>query len=319
MKTSELGFVVDGVRCAATLYRPDQAAGKVPCVVMGHGFSLTRRDGIPDYAARFAAVGLAALAFDYRFWGDSEGEPRRWFSLRRQLEDWRAAVTFARTLDRVDPNRVAVWGMSLGGGHALQTAQTDRRIAAVVALVPMTDGLPLALAPAPPRIVFGLTARALIEVTTRRPAMVRVAGPPGSLAALVAPEALPGFTRLAAGNGWRNEVSSSGLYRLAGYRPVRGAPRILAPALLQLGEQDAMVPRAAIEKTAARAPRSELKRYPLNHFDCFWPEHLDSVARDQVDFLRRHLITVEASPQRPRGRNVPEDDPGRPIERLRPR
>jgi dienelactone hydrolase len=299
MNASEFTFAVNGVRCAATLYRPDQATGEVPCVVMGHGLSLTRRDGIPDYATRFAATGLAAFAFDYRFWGDSDGQPRRWFSVRRQLEDWHAAVDAARAVEGVDPNRVAVWGMSLGGGHALHIARTDRRIAATVALVPMTDGLPLALAPAPPKVVLTLMARALRETIGRRPVTVQVAGAPGELAALVAPEALPGFTRLAAGNGWRNEISSSGLYGVARYRPVRRASQIAAPVLLQLGENDAMVPLAAIERTAARVPRGELRRYPIDHFECFWPEHLDLVAADQITFLHRHLFNPNPSPCEP--------------------
>lgn len=51
-----------------------------------------------------------------------------------------------------------------------------------------------------------------------------------------------------------------------------------------------MVPLAAIEKTAARAPRAELRRYPIDHFECFWPEHLELVAADQINFLHRHLL-----------------------------
>ena len=141
MERSEVRFGPDGERCAATFYRPGGVGGRGPCVVMAHGVTLTRLDGIPDYAERFAAAGFVALAFDYRHWGDSEGEPRRWVSLRRQLEDWRAAVAYVRTLEGVDQERVAVWGMSLGGGHALLTAAADRRVAAVVALAPMTDGV----------------------------------------------------------------------------------------------------------------------------------------------------------------------------------
>jgi hypothetical protein len=49
--------------------------------------------------------GLAALAFDYRCWGDNEGEPRRCFSLRRPLVDWRAAVACARRLEGVKAYR----------------------------------------------------------------------------------------------------------------------------------------------------------------------------------------------------------------------
>ena len=152
-----MSFEVDGLKCAATLYRPASVDAPVACVVMGHGLSLTRRDGIPDFAKRFAAAGLAALAFDYRYWGDSDGEPRRSFSLRRQLADWRAAVTFARGLEGVDPDRIAVWGMSMGGGHALTTAATDPRVAAVVAVVPIVDGLAVMLQPTPPRVGVWLT------------------------------------------------------------------------------------------------------------------------------------------------------------------
>ena len=96
-----------GDACAATFYRPDGAADAVPCVVMGAGGTLTQRDGIPDYAERFADAGFAALSFDYRHWGDSDGEPRRLLSVPRQLEDWRAAVACARGLEAVDPDRIA--------------------------------------------------------------------------------------------------------------------------------------------------------------------------------------------------------------------
>jgi hypothetical protein len=30
-------------------------------------------------------------------------------------------------------------------------------------------------------------------------------------------------------------------------------------------------------------------RYPIDHFECFWPEHIDQVVGDQLDFLQRHL------------------------------
>jgi hypothetical protein len=144
----ELRIATDsGDACAATFYRPPDAEGAVPCVVMGAGGALTRRDGIPGYAERFAAAGFAALAFDYRHWGQSEGEPRRLVSIPRQLADWRSAVAHARGIEGVDAGRIVVWGMSFGGGHAVTTASEDARIAAAVALVPMADGLAFSLTP----------------------------------------------------------------------------------------------------------------------------------------------------------------------------
>jgi len=248
---------------------------------MGAGGTLTQRDGIPDYARRFAAGGLAAFSFDYRHWGESDGEPRRRASVPRQLEDWRGAVAYARGLPQVDSRRIAVWGMSLGGGHALSTAADDPSIAAVVALVPMADGL---LFSANLRIMRFLR-RALPERLRRGSATQPAVGSAG----LFPTDALPSFERLAANNGWQNEVNTDLDYPLGLYRPVRKASRIRVPILVQLGEHDELAPRRGVEGTANRAPRGEMRRYPIDHFACFWPEHIDEVADDEVDFLSRHL------------------------------
>lgn len=82
---------------------------------MGHGGSGTKRLGLPRYAERFAAAGLAVLAFDYRHFGASAGEPRQVINIAEQHEDYRAAVRFARDLSGVDPARIALWGTSLSG------------------------------------------------------------------------------------------------------------------------------------------------------------------------------------------------------------
>lgn len=70
-------FDSGGVRCAADFYHPDGDDDLVPCVVMGHGGSGTKRLGLPKYAERFAAAGLAVLAFDYRGFGASAANPGR--------------------------------------------------------------------------------------------------------------------------------------------------------------------------------------------------------------------------------------------------
>lgn len=297
MQRIDVNFDSSGLQCAATVYRPSGATDVVGCVVMGNGITLTRKDGIPDYAQRFARAGFAVLAFDYRHWGDSGGEPRRVVSLRRQLEDWRAAVQYARGLEGVDAERVALWGMSLGGGLALMTAAADPRIAATVALVPMADGLAAVAQPAPPGVTARLTLSIVRRAVTRQPVMIPVAASPRSFALIAAPEALPGFERLASGNGWRNEVNAAGLLiPFARFRPVQKAASIRGPVLVQLGERDGMVPLPAIKKVSARAPRGQLARYPINHFDCYWPEHIERVARDQLDFLQQHLRTLGDAP-----------------------
>ena len=113
----------------------------MPCVVMGHGGSGTKRLGLPAYAGKFAAGGLAAFVFDYRGFGASEGEPRQVIDVDAQREDYLAAVGYVRALAEVDPQRIAVWGTSLSGGHVLAVAAADPAITAVVSQVPMIDGM----------------------------------------------------------------------------------------------------------------------------------------------------------------------------------
>src|SRR6266496_390364 len=137
----DLSFPSGGETCAAWLYRPEGADGPVPCVVMAHGFSATRADRLPAYAERFAAAGVAVLLFDYRHFGDSTGEPRQLLDIARQHADYHAAVACARTLDGIDPRRIALFGTSFAGGHVVVVAAQDPSIAAVIAQCPFADGL----------------------------------------------------------------------------------------------------------------------------------------------------------------------------------
>ena len=137
---------IAGDLCRAWFLVPEPASEPVCCVVMAHGFGLTRHCGLREIAAGLAEGGHAVVLFDYRRFGDSSGQPRQVVSFRRQREDWVAAIAFARAQPEVDPARVVLWGFSLGAGHALATAADDRGIAAVVAVAPMFDGISSAMA-----------------------------------------------------------------------------------------------------------------------------------------------------------------------------
>ena len=81
-----------GLQCAASHFRPTDMPGvRAPCVVMAHGFTGTR-DQLTCYAETFARAGLAALTFDYRHFGESEGSPRQIVDIGKQMEDWRSAI-----------------------------------------------------------------------------------------------------------------------------------------------------------------------------------------------------------------------------------
>ena len=117
IERAKVTFTSGDVELTGYLFRPGGATAKLPCVVIGHGFSGTQ-DRLFDVAERFAAAGFSALTFDYRSFGESGGEPRQVVSVKGQLEDWQAAVRFARGSGDAEPERIALWGSSLGGGHA---------------------------------------------------------------------------------------------------------------------------------------------------------------------------------------------------------
>jgi pimeloyl-ACP methyl ester carboxylesterase len=74
------------------------------------------------------------------------------------------------------------------------------------------------------------------------------------------------------------------------FRPLRDAPRVKCPALIQICEHDAVAPVAATERAAARMPRAEVVRYPIGHFDVYVGADFERSVRDQLAFLRKHLL-----------------------------
>jgi len=138
---SEDAFYSHSTRCAAWVYRPlSPSSANLPVIVMAHGFGCVRALRLPTYAQRFAAAGYVVVVFDYRYFGDSDGQPRQLLDIPAQLDDWRAAIGWARTLEGVDPQRVVAWGTSLSGGHVITLAGTGTPLTAIIAQGPHVDG-----------------------------------------------------------------------------------------------------------------------------------------------------------------------------------
>jgi uncharacterized protein len=271
-------------------------AGRRPCVVLANGFSLTVDSGLQPFAERFAQAGLDALAFDYRHFGASDGEPRQLLSIKRQLEDYAAAVACARSLDGVDPQRIVLWGYSLAGGHVIGAAVADGDVAAVVAQMPAVDGLAALLVlvrsagPAQLARMTALGLRDLLASLRGRPAvMLDVVGAPGTLAAITSPDA-ERDVRALAGASWRNEVTARIALGLGTYRPAGLVERLPCPILVQIADRDAVVSARAAQDAAFRATgRAEIRTYPIGHFDVCSGEAFEHAVADQLHFLRRHL------------------------------
>ncbi|MET9285301.1 alpha/beta hydrolase [Nocardia beijingensis] len=123
-----------GTACAGDLYLP-AADGPVPGLVLGHSGVMVK-EALRVFAPYFVRAGFAVLAIDYRTVGASAGEPRGQDYPQRQVEDFRSAVSYLQTRPEVDPDRIGVWGVSIGGSVATQAAVFDRRVKCVVVQSP---------------------------------------------------------------------------------------------------------------------------------------------------------------------------------------
>lgn len=281
--------------CAAWVYRLDGEVpvGGRPAVVMAHGLGATREMGLDAYARRFAAEGIVVVLFDYRHFGASGGEPRELISIGEQLTDWDGAIEFTKALTDVDSTRIAVWGSSFGGGHAIAVAARHPELAGAIAQCPFTDGLASMLALSP-RSVLGVAPRAVADelagLLGRGPVRVPLVGPPGSAALMTAPDAEPGYRALIpAGSTPRLDVAARIGVRIGFHRPGRDAMKIRCPLMVNVCDRDTVAPPRATLRHVGRAPYLELIHYDLGHFDIYRGEGFERVVADQADFLVRHL------------------------------
>lgn len=287
-------FTSAGVRLAGRIYRPS-ADGSGPCVVMGHGFSLTQDDGLSIFATRFAEAGLTTLTFDYRYLGHSEGEPRQRIRQPEQREDWCNAVAHAAGLDGVDADRMILWGYSMSGGHVTHLlSHGDLRPAAALMLAPFVDGLRRVLA-TPPRALIRVLPRAIADSAGRHRTIAATAQP-GELGAMTLPGEADGFARsVPDGSAWRNEASPGVFTTIAMHRSYRRAGRIDCPLWVGLGERDISVHAPSVRALAARAPDAALERFDGDHFDLLTPPLAGHIADAQVAFLASRGLADQAT------------------------
>ncbi|HSS25220.1 MAG TPA: alpha/beta fold hydrolase [Mycobacterium sp.] len=285
--------------CAAWLYLPTGVTSP-PVVILGHGLGGTREMRLDAFAERFAQAGIASLAFTYRHFGESGGQPRQLLSIKRQLADWDAAIAWVKTRRDVDGTRIAVWGSSFGGGHAITVASRHPELKAAVAQCPFTDGLAsaLALGPISSSKLLPAVARDFVSVLLRRraPVTIPIAAPPGRLALMNAPDALPGYEALMpAGATFVNQAAARVVPTITTYRPGRAAKKINFPILFCVSDTDTVTPPAQTLAYARTAPRGEIKRYDAGHFDFYTGEAFEALVRDQVEFLTRQLHPTPAT------------------------
>lgn len=289
-------FPSHGDKCSAWLYLPDGVV-KPSLVVMAHGFGGLRNCGLEPFAELFADNGMAVLLFDYRGFGESEGTPRQLISPRRHVEDYHAAVTWARRRKDINSDKIALWGSSFSGGHAIVAAAQDQNIAAISIQVPFVCGIasstPIVIQNGPGyffKVVSSLIKDFGRAATAQSPYLVPVYGTPDEFAVLNTHDSKTGYESLMpSGFDPENATPARIFLTMALYRPTRMAGRVKCPALVIAGENDSLIPIKAVKKAVAKMKRAEFMSLPLDHFDPYLGEQFKLVSKKQLDFLKTNL------------------------------
>lgn len=291
----DVTFDVDETSISAWLYLPEDQSAPIPCIVMAHGLGGTKDFVLEAYAIRYTEAGFAVLTFDYRSFGESEGEPRQLVWVPHQLADLAAAVAYARMRPEIDPDRIAIWGTSAGGGYGITLAARDHRIAAVVSQVPGLDpqGSIKALSQREGiRYVLRLVVHAQRDMVRKRlrlaPHRIPLVGRPGTLAMMNTQEAYDFMAKMVP-QGYVNEVCAR--FVLRPYRPLENTREVRCPVLLQLADRDDLAPPSGGERMAEMlGSLAEVQRYPIGHFDIYLGTHFERAVDHQIAFFRKHLL-----------------------------
>jgi hypothetical protein len=267
----------DGVTLRGWHYTPD-GRGPWPTIVMAHGFSAVKEMYLDRFAEAFAAAGLAALVFDNRNFGASDGAPRQEIDPWQQINDYRDAISFAETLPETAPGRLGVWGSSYSGAHVLALGAIDRRIGCVVSQVPLISGhrngrrLIRADQVAPVLAMCADDRRR--RYAGEAPATIPVVAPDAATpAVLPTPDSYQWFTDTCAARApaWRNEVTLRSVELFLGYEPGAYIAQISPTPLMlvvALGDHLTVADEALAAYERALQPK-RLVTLKGGHFDAY--------------------------------------------------
>jgi len=290
MERSE--FLSDGLSCVGYWHWPEKTREKLPVVLMGHGFGTEWRFGTEQTINDFIAGGFAVFTFDYRYYGESAGQPRHLLNVKRQLADWRNALTHVRLEPRIDAKRLVIWGSSLGGGHALSIASQDHDVAAVAAQVPHCNAR-ASLKNIQISTLLRVTAHALLDTVlgwfggVHTIPMLGEPDEPGAMT--FSGWKAEGLRLIPRDSQWVNAIPARSMLSVIKYYPDKTVHQITCPVCIHYGRQDRGVPPQSVEEAARRIPDVEMHPFDGDHFDVYHGQLRAEITRNQVEFYNRVL------------------------------
>jgi fermentation-respiration switch protein FrsA (DUF1100 family) len=293
----DIEFRSSGLTLRGWLYRPDHAGGDRPAVVMSHGFSAVKEQGLDGFAQRFVAAGLVVLAFDHRHLGASDGDERGRIVFQEQHDDTRAALGWLAQQPGVDAERIGLWGSSYSGAHALFLGAFDPRVKVVVSQVPGLEVLATFF-----KVVgregflsyLGPLAEDHAHRNNGEPSSpIAVVAPEGELSVLATPDSYEFFTASKShAPNWLNQTTFESVARAAEYKAAAFIDLIAPkPLLIVAAVHDSLIPIEAVRDAFARAGEpKKLIELDCGHFDVYpGGTHHEATVEAETDWFTTYL------------------------------
>lgn len=289
-----LFFPSGSLQCEAYLFNPANSESPAKAtIILGQGFGCLWQFGCNNAIQSYTEAGYAVYAFNYRGFGESEGEPRQFINPHAQLEDWLAAIAFVKAHSDL-PKPIVLWGSSFSGGHVISAAAATDGIAAVLAQVPHCDsrsafkhvGLKKSLSGLTHAIIDSVTSLfghqhsiAVVANPGERAAGLSYAGWKDAYLAMVDP-----ICR------WENKIPARCVLTGSDYNPIDTAEQIQCPVYIAYGEHDQGILISDVEATVAKIPDCENWKFDGDHFDVYDGGRVneENIQR-QLAFLQRCL------------------------------
>ena len=273
----DVTFSSQGVDCSGWLYVPNDRQGPAPAIVMANAIGAIKEITLPGYAERFAAAGYVVLAFDYRHYGASGGEPRNHLDPHDQQQDVRNAISWLRAQPEVDPALLGGWGISLGGTHMLNVGAFDRRVKAVVSVA---TGLNMLEQMMGRDNLLGFLAYLSADRDQRfhngkAATYIPAVSMPGKNGAMPSQEAYDFYTDAmnSYAPSYQNRITQESVENLAADRSADAIDLIAPTALLMIhGEKDLISPDAVRAAFARAGEPKKLIVYDCQHTDLYTRE-----------------------------------------------
>lgn len=296
MKIQPTEFNVEGTILRGVFHLPDEtvrANKPLPIIVMANGYATEWQFGTQAFIKAFTDAGIATLSFDYRSFGQSDGQPRQLVDIPGQLVDFHQAIEHAKQQDWVDKQQLILWGSSLGGGHAISMAAEHHEIKAMIAQVPHCCSRAAFKTVSMSAVLKGMTnaiADSIGNLFKRPPIYLPILAEPSEYGVMNHAGWKKSYMLLSENSTtWKNQLVARSLLKGGDYRPILVADKIQCPSLLVPAEDDAGVPLDSVKETANKIKQAEIFSIPGDHFGVYYGEHIESVINKQVAFIQQHI------------------------------